>query len=40
MCVYQGVGGNVMKPMGYSIFNVTAYAWVFLDTVSLPWDIE
>ena len=29
------VGGNVMKPIPYPDFNVTAYAWVILDTFFL-----
>ena len=34
------VGGNVMKPFSFPIFNDTAYAWVLSDTFSLQWDIN
>ena len=32
---YTSVGSNVMMPMPYSIFNMTAYALVLLGTFSL-----
>ena len=40
-CVREdpGVGGNGMKPMRYSIFNVTAYALVLSGTFSPQWDM-
>ena len=33
----QSVGGNIMNPIRYPIINITAYAWVLSDTISLQW---
>ena len=41
-CVREdaSVGGNVIKPLSRIIFNVTAYACVLSDTLSLQEDIR
>ena len=39
LTIYPSVGANVMNPMRYPIFNITAYIWVLSDTFSLQWDI-
>ena len=40
-CVQEdpSVGDNIMNPMRYPIFNITACVWVLSDTFSLQWDI-
>ena len=34
------LGGKIMYPLGYPIFNITGYAGVLSATFSFQWDIK